>query len=223
MTRLLLLVFLLTIAPTLAQDPPTATIRVLCFERDPSGLSKLSVVTPEKKFEEILFPESFPSRPVKVPLIEGKVFFYNPSKTEGSPVANAIIPRGMKEAFVMFFPAPETEDGPLYSTVVLNADTDSIPKGGALVMNISPEDLRVIIGEHRLLLKAGKTAAVRRPTKRNDYNMASMIFMRMESDEWKVQAETAVRFPGTQQQFFVAFPDPNRNRIKIRAYDLSPY
>lgn len=223
MIRLLLPFFFLALPFAKAQNAPTATIRVLCFERDSSGLDKLSVVTPDKEFEEIRFPESFPSRPVKVPLIEGKAFFFDPSKTDGKPVASAAIPSGMKKAFVMFFPAPETEDGPLYRTVVLDASLDKIPKDGAMVMNICTEDLRVVIGEHKLLLEAGKTAGVKRPAKRNNFNMASVVFLKQEASEWKVQAETAVRFPEEQQQFFVAFPDPRRKRIQIRAYDLSEY
>ncbi len=206
-----------------AQEAPSASVRVLCFERDPSGLDRLSVVTADKKFEEIRFPESFPSRPVKVPLIKGTAYFYDPAKTEGKPVASAAIPGGMKKAYVMFFPAPPSEDGPLYRTIVLDASLKNIPEDGAMVMNIAAENLRVIIGEHKFLLKAGKSTGIQRPKKRNDYNMASVVFMREEEGEWKVEAETAVRFPEEQQQFFVAFPDPKRKRIQIRAYDLSEY
>lgn len=107
--------------------------------------------------------------------------------------------------------------------MVINASLDDIPDDGALVMNICAEDLRVVIGEHKILLKAGRSVGVARPSKRNDYNMASVVFLKQETGEWKVQAETAVRFPEDQQQFFVAFPDPKRKRIQIRAYDLSEY
>ncbi len=181
------------------------------------------MLTPEKEFEEIRFPETFPSRAAKVPLVEGKAFFFDPSQTDTKPVATATIPRGMKQAFVMFFPAPEKEDGPLYDTVVIDASLENIPEDGALVMNICKEDLRVVIGENKILLQAGKIVGVARPKKRNDFNMASVVFLKEEEGEWNVQAETAVRFPEEQQQFFVAFPDANRSTIQIRVYDLSEY
>lgn len=219
----LIVIPFLTLAITGAQENPTASIRVLCFERDPTGLDELAVVNPEKEFQKISFPETFPSQTAKVPVIKGKVYFYNPAKTDGKPVATAAIPSGVKKAFVMFFPAPESEDGLLYQTVVLNASLGKIPKNGALLMNICEEDLRVVIGEHKLALEAGKTATVPRPKKRNDFNMAAVVFLKQEDSEWKVQAETAVRFPEGQQQFFVAFPDQRRDHIQIRAYDLSEY
>ena len=218
-----LLALLFTIASANAQSAPTATIRVLCFERDPSGLDRLSVVTSDGKFEEIRFPETFPSRPAKVPLIEGKAFFFDPSKTDAPPVASATIPSGTKTAFVMFFPAPETEDGLLYRTVVLDASLDKIPEGGALVMNICEDDLRVIIGEHKLLLEEGKTAGVKRPAKRNDFNMASVVFLKQESENGKSRQRPPSVFLKVSNSFSLLFRIRNEKHIQIRAYDLSEY
>lgn len=226
MIRFLLCLPLLLFAPATAQEAPSVDVRVLCFERDASGLDELTVVSPDKTLEKIRFPESFPSRSAKMPLINGKIYFYNPSEPGGTPVATATIPPGVKKAFVMFFPAPPVEEeeiGPIYRTVVLDASKANIPEDGALLMNICAVDLRVIVGDIKILLKAGKTAAIQRPSKRNDYNMASIVFLKEEKSEWMVQAETVVHFPEDKEQFFIAFPDQTQNHVQIRAYDLSEY
>ncbi len=206
-----------------AQEIPTVNIRVLCFQRDATGLDKLAVMTVEKKLQQVDFPESFPSRAVKSPVIEGKIYFFNPDSVDLKPIASAKIPPGMKNAFVMFFPAPATEEGPLYSTVVIDSSLKNIPEEGALVMNICKEDVRAIIGEHRIQLKPGMSSGIARPIKRNEYNMASVIFLREEDGVWEVQAETGFRFPAKQRQFFVVFPDANGKDVELRAYDLSEY
>jgi len=215
-----LLISLLLPTALLAQETPMVQIRTLCFERDPSGLDKLSVAKPDLSLIEVGFPESFPSAKVKVPLIEGKVIFRDPKNLTGPPVAVAKIPSGLKNALVMFFPGAGAEDEPIYKTVVIDASLEGIPEDGALVMNIYPQDVRVVIGEHRVLLPSGKSAGLARPKQRNDYNMAAVVFQAQIENEWKTVAETLVRFPPEQQQFFVSYPDSRTKRLAFRSYQI---
>jgi len=223
MKRILLLVQLLFATALLAQETPMIQVRTLCFERIPSGTDKLVVLKPDQSLVELGFPESFPSVKAKVPMIEGKVFFRDPKDLTGPPVAVAKIPSGLKNALVMFFPGGGAEDEPAYKTVVIDASLKGIPEDGALVMNIYPQDVRVVIGEHRVLLPSGKSTGLARPKKRNDYNMADVVFQAQIESEWKTVAETLVRFPAEQQQFFVAYPDSRTQRLAFRSYQIGDF
>lgn len=156
MKFLLLLLQLALITLLHGQDPPTIQIRTLCFQRDSTGVDKLAVVKPDLSVVEIRFPESLPSGAIRVPLIEGKVVFRDPAKLNGKAVAIANIPSSLKNALILFFPGDGGEEDLLYKTVVVDASLDGIPEDGALVMNIFPQAVRVVIGEHRILLPRGK-------------------------------------------------------------------
>lgn len=218
----LLLILTLSLTGFLsAQETPTIQIRTLCFQRDSTGLDKLAVVKPDLSLIEVRFPESSPSEKIRVPLVEGKVVFRDPSKPNEGAVAIANIPSGLKNALIMFFPGVGGEDEPLYRTVVIDATLRGIPEDGALVMNIFPAEVRAVIGEHRVLLPSGKSAGLARPKQRNDYNMSPVVFQEKVENEWKTVAETLVRFPPEQQQFFVSFPDSRTKRLAFRSYQLS--
>jgi hypothetical protein len=173
---------------------------------------------------EIALPESFPSAKTKVPVIDGKVYFLNPAAITEGVVAVATIPSGMKNVLVMFFPHPaDSEEKTAYRTVAINASADGIPVDGALVMNLYGSDVRVVLGEHRVLLKPGKSTGLVRPKKRNDYNMAPVVIQAKANGEWKIMAETLVRFPPGQQQFFVSYPDPATKSLALRAYQIDDF
>ncbi len=223
MKQIFIFISLAFVLPATGQETPKIEVRTLCFERDPSGIDKLAVVTPDKSIVEVGFPESFPSAKVRVPLVEGKVIFFNPANLTGPPVAIAKIPAGLKIALVMFFPSAGVEKDLAYNAVVTDASLEGIPEDGALVMNIFPQDVRVVVGEHRVLLKAGKSTGLTRPSKRNDYNMAAVVFQAQEETEWITVAETLVRFPPEQQQLFISYPDSRTQRLAFRAYQLDKF
>lgn len=223
MKRILLLTTLFFTASAPAQEVPVVQVRTLCFERVASGTDKLAVVKPDQSIVELGFPESFPSAKEKVPVTEGKVFFRDPKDLLGLPVAIAKIPSGLKNALVMFFPSGGAEDEPAYKTVVIDASLKGIPEDGVLVMNIFPQDVRVVIGEHRVLLPAGKTAGLARPKQRNDYNMAAVVFQAQVDSEWKTAAETLVAFPPKLQQFFISYPDSRTQRLAFRGYKIDDF
>ena len=119
MTKLFL-PFLLCITCALnAQNAEMAPIRVMCLERDSTGLDKLSIKTSDAEYQQITFPETFPSRPVETPIVDGSISFWDPQKTDSMPVAKASIPKSFKDGFILFLPEPEAEGDLLYQTVAL--------------------------------------------------------------------------------------------------------
>lgn len=223
MKTLPFLFFAASAIASFAQEVVTVQIRTLCFERVAGGTDLLAVIKPDMSAIEMKFPESFPSARTRVPLIDGKVVFKDPKNLTGPAVAVATIPGGLKDALVMCFPAPVVEGEPAYKTVVIDASPKGIPEDGAFVMNLYPKEIRVVVGEHRILLKAGKSTGLARPRQRNDYNMAPVVFQAKEGTEWRTVSETLVRFPPEQQQFFVSYPDSKNNKLRFRSYQLDNF
>jgi len=223
MKKILLVLAFILPASTRAQEAPSVQIRILCFERDATGIDKLAVINPNQPKIDMKFPESFFSPKTKVPVVDGKVGFYNPANLTGPPIAIATIPPGMKSGIVLFFPAEAGKENLVYQTSVIDASMEGIPQDGALVMNLFDKEVRVVIGEHRLVLKPGKSAPVVRPKDRNDYNMTPVIFLAEVNGEWKTASETLVRFPEKLQQLFVSYPDGQTKRLSFRAYQIGEF
>jgi len=223
MKKLLLLLAFILPASVRAQEAASVEIRILCFERDATGIDKLTVIQPNQPKINLKFPESFFSPKTKVPVVEGKIGFYNPANLAGAPIAIATIPAGMKSGIVLFFPAEPGKDNLVYRTSVLDASMEGIPQDGALVMNLFDKEVRVVIGEHRLVLKPGKSTTVVRPQDRNDYNMTPVVFLTEVNGEWKTASETLVRFPEKLQQLFVSYSDSQSKRLSFRAYQISDF
>lgn len=217
-----LLFVLAMIAPLglCAQEVPSVMVRTLCFERDATGIDQLAVVSPEQPVVTLKFPETFFSPNTKVPLKNSKVFFYNKANLTGPPVAVANVPEGMKSVFVIFFPVIGDKDNMAYRTSVMDASLEGIPEDGALIMNLYPKNVRMIVGEHRVQLKPGGSQGVARPKDRNDYNMSAVILLSQTSDEWKVASETLVRFPEGLRQLFISYQDGKTNRLSLRALKI---
>ena len=206
-----------------AQESASVQIRTLCFQRDASGISKLAVVTPNQPVVELKFPESFLSPKARVPTIEGSIVFYDPAKPGGPPIAVAKIPPGMSSAIVMFFPVEGDPNKMIYRTSVIDASLEGIPKDGALVMNLFSKEVRVVTGEHRVVIKPGASVGVARSKDRNDYNMSAVVFLAEGNGEWKTASETLVRFPKSQQQFFVSYPNGPSNRLAFRSFQIGNF
>lgn len=220
MKKLALLITLLIAAGSSAQESASVTIRTLCFQRDAAGIDKLAVRVPELPVVEMKFPESFFSPKTKVPVTGGKVFFYNAAEKSGAPIAVANIPSDLKSVFILFFPVEGDKDKMVYRTSVMDASLQGIPPDGAMILNLFPKEVRVVVGEHRIALKPGNNAGVARPKDRNDYNMSPVVFLAENNGDWKVVSETLVRFPEQLQQFFIAYPDGPSGRLSFRAIQI---
>jgi hypothetical protein len=219
MTMKTLLFLFATLVPVslVGQEAPSVMVRTLCFERDATGIDELTVVIPDQPAVSVKLPESFFSTNTKVPLQGGKVVFRNKANPSGPPIAIANVPEGMKSVFVIFFPVVDDKDKLAYRTTVMDASFNGIPEDGALVMNLYPKNVRMVVGEHRLELKPGGSQGVARPKDRNEYNMSPVVVLSQAPSEWKVATETLVRFPEGLRQLFISYPDRKTNRLALRA------
>ncbi|MEP4078410.1 hypothetical protein [Haloferula sp.] len=139
------------------------------------------------------------------------------SEGEGTPLAIASIPSGVRAAILIF--VPQSKDTSLPWKVILIEDSaKNFPDGGAFVANFHGDNIRFIIGEHKGALRPAQTQGYARPENRDSFNMAPVIFEFRQKDKWRKGNESALRFlPGIRYLIF-AYTDPKSKRPKINTY-----
>lgn len=137
------------------------------------------------------------------------------SAADRKPLATAAIPATTKAAILLFVEAPKTGAALPWRVFVIEDSDKNFPDGGAFVANFHNQDVRFIIGEHKVLLQPGKYNGVARPNQRDDFNMAPVVFQFQVGDAWKDASESMLRFlPGSRYLMFT-FLDQASGRPKI--------
>lgn len=126
----------------------------------------------------------------------------------GNPVAVAKVPNGVTEAvfFLLRNPAASGQS-PSYKVLVADESQKTIPRGGSFVCNIAGFGARVSLGEAKYALPPGKPAYVKRPEKRDGYNMAAFHVESQEGDVWKPVKDTMIRFSENERYFFIIYSE----------------
>lgn len=190
------------------------TARLLNFEREGGDISTLFVVDEKGVATECRLTRDELSKPVKLPVLDGALVFRK--EAGGDPIATAKVPQDIKLALVIFLPPNDKKMA--FRPVVLDGSDKSFPPGSSLVMNLYNEDVRFILGEHKIQLKSGKTTTLARPQKRDNFNMAGVTFQFKTNSGWRAAYESMSRFPEGQRHLYIAYVDPKSQRPRIRAY-----
>lgn len=217
--KLRLLALLALSLPTLlpAQEAARLNCRFLRFERGSQSPAPLYVMGAEgKEPTECPLPQDQLSKPVALSPVNGTLAFHAAPQGGGEPVAVAKVPTGLTQALLMFLPSDE--ENRAYNVVVLDGSEKGYPKDGALVVNLYNQDVRFILGEHKVQLPPGKVAALGRPAQRDNFNMAPVAFQFRTDDQWRMAYESMIRFPEEQRHLFVSYVDPRTKRPRVRSY-----
>lgn len=213
--RLLCCLLLLLPAALHAAEDGRIACRLLNFQRDGGGVDVLFVVDPASgEAIECKVPRDKLSNPIRLPLADRSLVFR--TAPNEAPAAKAAVPKAIREALVLFLPSDDPERK--FQVVVIDGSKKAYPVGGCLVLNLYNENVRFIVGEHKILLPAGKTASVERPEQRNNFNMAAVIFQFRSKGGWRSAYETMSRFPEGQRHLYVTYVDPKSRRPKVRSY-----
>ena len=134
------------------------------------------------------------------------------------PAAIASIPENVKSAMLVFIPAPKTPNSLPWRVFVVEDSPKNFPDGGAFVANFHTQDIRFVIGEAKIMLKPGSFSGVSGPTKRDDFNMAPVVFQFQQDGNWRSASETMLRFlPGKSYLMFAYF-DTASGRPRITTF-----
>jgi hypothetical protein len=129
-------------------------------------------------------------------------------------LANAKVPGKANSLILVFFPAGEKAALP-WRTVAFEDTPQAFPDGGAVVANFHQSELRFLIGEHRVQLNPGLTKPVTCPERRDDFNMAPVIFQFNHEGQWRAASESMLRFTQGLRYLIIGYQDPASKRPRL--------
>ena len=215
--RLLALLLAITCALAPAQEPGGVSCRFLSFGNAAAPPPLLHVTA---KGVEIActVPVNNLSEPVRCSAPEQKITFLDAA--DRKPAAVARIPAQAKSVILVFVPAGKTE-APATTTslpwrvFVVDDSPKNFPDGGAFVANFHQQDIRFVVGEHRILLRSGDAHGLARPAKRDDFNMAPVVIQFQQNEAWRTANESMLRFLPGMRYLILCYVDPASARPRV--------
>ena len=145
------------------------------------------------------------------------------SSDNRTPVASALIPAEVKAAILVFVPAAKVPSPLPWQVFVIEDTVKNFPDGGAFVANFYKQDVKFVIGEHKILLKTGKSHGLACPKQRDAFNMAPVVFQFQQDDAWRTASESMVRFVPGMRYLMFAYIDTASGRPRISTFqDFMP-
>lgn len=215
MRALRLFLPLLLLATALAQEGGKVTCRFLALDggKPPTALINLAADGAETP---CAVPANTLSPELACGLKDNALHFL--SAGDRKPAATAKIPAGLKRAILVFVAAEPGAAGLPWRVFVIEDSPKNFPEGGAFVANFHRQDIRFVIGENKTMLKPGGSHGFPRPEKRDEFNMAPVVFQFQQKEVWTTASESMLRFaPGLRYLIF-AFVDPASGRPRISTY-----
>ena len=215
--RLLARLLVLLLAPLsgLAQQDAKVSCRFLALE---GGKLPPALVNVAADGTEI--PCAVPANTISPETVcsarDGSIQFL--SAGDRKPAATAKLPANLKHAILVFVAAPNAAAALPWRVFVIEDSAKNFPEGGAFVANFHQQDIRFVIGENKTMLKPGGSHGFPRPEKRDEFNMAPVIFQFQQKDSWVTASETMLRFVPGMRYLVFAFVDPASGRPRISTY-----
>lgn len=220
MRFLCLSLFLLVPAFSNAQDGRRVSCRFVCFEGAVPPPQMVNVFDKGIETPCIVPANSFSDPTVCFAKGTSITFL---STADHKPVATASVPLEVRAAILVFIPATKADSPLPWQVYALEDTVKNFPDGGAFVANLYKQDIKFIIGEHKVLLKSGKSHGFARPTQRDDFNMSPVIFQFQQDDSWRTANESLLRFVPGMRYLILAYIDPASGRPRISTYqDIMP-
>ncbi|MEI6654271.1 MAG: hypothetical protein WCP45_05850 [Verrucomicrobiota bacterium] len=198
-----------------AQDSRKVSCRFVCFEDTPPPPPLLNVIDKGVEVTCTILPDTF--SPEVVCTAKSNVIGFI-SSVDRKPAATAAIPPGVNRVILIFFPPGKEPNALSWRVYVIDDSPKNFPDGGALVVNFHTQDLRIIIGEHKIQLKPGKCHGFAKPEQRDAFNMAETVVEFQQKETWLGGSETLLRYiPGMRYLIFAHF-DPVAERPRVTTY-----
>jgi hypothetical protein len=164
-------------------------------------------------------PTSGPSDPTDCFAKSNIIAFYN--SADRKPAATATIPANLKNVILVFVAAGGSAPGALpWRVFVIEDSAKNFPDGGAFVANFHNKDIRFVLGENKIMLHPGSYHGFGRPTERDAFNMAPVVFQFQQDEEWQTASETMLRFTTGLRYLIFAYVDPSSGRPQIATYSV---
>lgn len=203
-----------------AQDSRKVTCRFVCFEGVTPPPPLVNVL--DKGAEVVCTIPANEFSPGFVCSAKGNSINFLSSE-DHKPLASATIPAAVKSAILVFLPAVKVPSPLPWQVFVVEDTLKNFPDGGAFVANFYTKDIRFVIGENKIMLPSGKDHGFARPTQRDAFNMAPVVFQFQQDDTWRTASESLLRFVPGMRYLIFAYVDAESGRPRISTFqDFMP-
>lgn len=137
------------------------------------------------------------------------------SAGDKKPIAKATLPASGNAFILLFLPSAKSETGLSWKVYVIEDTPKNFPDGGAFVVNFYKQDIRFVIGEHKIVLKPAGSHGVAMPAELDNFNMAAVIFEFQQGEKWTLAKETSLRFLSDSRYMMFAYLDPTTSQPRI--------
>lgn len=209
-----LCLLLLVICPAMlhAQESRKVGCRFLCLNADAPPPPLVNIVD---KGSEVSCSVNTNSVSQEVICLATDNVIHFLAAADHKPAANATIPANVHAVILVFVAVAKDANALPWRVFVIEDSVKNFPDGGAFVANFHSQDIRFLIGESRIMLHPAACHGVARPEKRDNFNMAPVIFEFQQNDSWHIAKESMLRFlPGMRYLIF-AFVDAASGRPRV--------
>ncbi|MGJ8725929.1 MAG: hypothetical protein ACSHYB_15350 [Roseibacillus sp.] len=226
MRILCLLLLLATIVG--AQDPRKISLRTLCFKRVGSDKEVMLMTGNPESPVPLAVPLylSIYSDEIPAQVVGDKLTFAIPSdsptgETSYRTIGVGKLPSGNRLAAI-FIPSGNKEMP--YRVLVIDESEQNFPMGSTMIVNLSPENTRITLGEHDKTVAPGKIQKFPIATKVNDLNQATArIYVPIEGErKWRAVSSTTWRALPNLRNLAIAYKNTRNGRTSINCYQETP-
>ena len=140
--------------------------------------------------------------------------------SDRQPAATATIPANVSAVILVFVAAAKDSKALPWRVFVIEDSAKNFPDGGTFVANFHNQDIRFVIGDSKIMLHPAGFHGFPLPEKRNNFNMAPVVFEFMQNDVWRTASESMLRFVPGMRYLIVAYVDPESRRPHLSTYQV---
>ncbi len=200
---ILCLAILATFAPPV-RGGSLINARIVFFQDSKDDPKDLFYAGPGGEFPRLAPASGVGGASVKIPLDDAGQVSLLKSAGPGPAAAVAKVPPGVTDAvFFLLRNPPASPQAAPYQVLVADESMKALPRGGSFICNLAGFGARVALGETHYLLPPGKPAHIKRPEKRDGYNMAPLQLEVQMGQEWKPIKDTMMRFSENERYFIL--------------------
>jgi hypothetical protein len=129
--------------------------------------------------------------------------------------ATAQVPAGANRLIMVIAPAPP-DTNPPYRMVLLDDSPRAFPPGESRVVNMTPVDFALEVGEHKVGLAAGKITRVPPVTRVNEFNQAQTNFYFRRGETWEPFTERQMQYLDEMRRLFLIYATPGAVQPEVR-------
>ncbi|MES2476220.1 MAG: hypothetical protein V4640_10590 [Verrucomicrobiota bacterium] len=196
-----------------------SSLQIRAVLNDPGKRPTFYLGNPGEGMTELNLAIEGLTEPQTVSISNGSLNLYSTNKVDkdnakASLAATMKVPAGSKSLIVIIFPA--AEQTPPYRMIAVPDDIATFPWGSNKVINLTPVEFALQLGELKLQLPGGKITDVPKLKNLGDANDAQTNFYYKQGDQWVVATERRLQYLDDLRRVFVIYKQPKALAPDVR-------